>query len=1401
MDTFGPAFIFNVAQSEKATSPKKKKARKNSKNKNEFWESTLKLANSGIHELEFLYRTDILYIVHVKMKYGDNLNLEQSLSPKKYDDSNKVLFEVEDECVLHFEFKRKDIDAIVIHEINVLVSDSEPSGVKSFFEKLVLQNLSKKGAKEKVEVYGEWSHLHQIQNWMIGSPRYSWKPTILGMDYHDSIENFTQPDYLNNPVISNSEINIDFRPSYLESDIPKELVIQREDLIKELCHNGTEGSSYNLIEYLDLSKLKSERNLEDKVKNYIKQYLNWLDLDYERAIWMDILALCDSKRGTLDTSPFSVLLSPFHPIRLGWMLLSQSELSKSLEEGTPCPVAGSLSPNSFPDSILLPSYKNETHYSRTAFLSLEGSSYSWGVFWNSERLSDLSNENKTKIFTDKFGIQIEGLDSGLSSSQIEHTISDVFKIKSGQTSLSVSVYSDSNETHNFNDGIKNWVGNNLGSPVTIDGKKTERDIWYGSTGKTLKVFDSRPLWQQPSSEELTDYSKETEFGLQWYDSDIAVSNNTDLTIVSQLSNQSPVTHFTEFKSVLFGEGISRARLRFPTVNNYNKLNYTESRTCQKPKHIKDSLGGILEQVCYFVEKEVFDAEKGSLSSIPKLSFINTQLESSDYCAVSSSVIDPTAFFDGKKSYLWDYDLPKYSIRQNNSGFYLLARKSNSVSAAVKNSLSVIKDIGDVDEDIVASILREISGRGIPTLKKLASGGANASGEIGMLIGMNILQGFDNEMKDIEVFPQKNSEKDEYNIVIPVDPFKYQLNSLYDRFKLDRKRPDLLVVNIKGNEDVEMSITPVEIKFRTSTMKKDDLKSAHAQCINILELFNILDLKAQTSRIWDVARGKLLTEMLSFGFSIYGRRIKSQDDRIKWTKLQQKVLALISEPSGVNYNTQGRLIVISDYSLTSLETVQGHTNDTLLLAFKDAVSLIKRDNLEQFIPLKVKLQDWALVDISKKKYSPEKENNVEPSEIDQMNTAEEALYKSNDQHTLDPESNQDEIDTKIVIANADPNNVGLKFVIGNREGALENIPQYFHPSNTNLNQINIGIVGDLGTGKTQLLKALLHNFSLDPSLNRGKAPKFLILDTKKDYGKSDSNADLLKIIGAKSIDAYNIPLNVFDIKGSKSKNPKTKKAFFFVDILGKIYSGIGPIQKTNLFKAIDIAFENKGYIEGMNFDSFISPTINDVFESYQELVKNPDTPYSIMDSIVRLNLFESDPEKTVSFNTYFDSSVVVDLSDIANMTDPLKLALVIFLNLYQEYMLTVKEQPYIGTSPQLRNIDSFILIDEAKLILDQDFAVLEDVLRKGRMFGIGVILSSQYTGDFKSNKFDYGQALATWFIHKVPNVTDKELSQIGISNSEGLANKVKQLPPHYCLYKSGENSHQIIKGIPYYQLLT
>lgn len=83
----------------------------------------------------------------------------------------------------------------------------------------------------------------------------------------------------------------------------------------------------------------------------------------------------------------------------------------------------------------------------------------------------------------------------------------------------------------------------------------------------------------------------------------------------------------------------------------------------------------------------------------------------------------------------------------------------------------------------------------------------------------------------------------------------------------------------------------------------------------------------------------------------------------------------------------------------------------------------------------------------------------------------------------------------------------------------------------------------------------------------------------------------------------------------------------------------------------------------------------------------------------------------------------------------------------------------------------------------------------------MILASQYLRHFKVNATDYREPLLSWFIHKVPNVTPAEILALGLTGSASeLAERVKSLHVHQCLYKSFDVPGEVVRGLPFFELM-
>jgi hypothetical protein len=370
--------------------------------------------------------------------------------------------------------------------------------------------------------------------------------------------------------------------------------------------------------------------------------------------------------------------------------------------------------------------------------------------------------------------------------------------------------------------------------------------------------------------------------------------------------------------------------------------------------------------------------------------------------------------------------------------------------------------------------------------------------------------------------------------------------------------------------------------------------------------------------------------------------------------------------------------------------------------------------------------------------------------------------------------------------------GINFAVGETVDGFKKETLYFHPSDTNLNQLNIGVVGDLGTGKTQLLKALIYRTSKSAAANRNIQPRFLIFDYKKDY----SDPEFVKAVGAKVVKPHRLPINVFDISNSKdSLTPWLDRFNFFSDVLDKIYPGIGPVQRKLLKTAVKQAYD-------ACLPSGRQPTIYDVHSCYASIIGNKaDSPSAILEDLVDREMFHPEPEKAESFEAFLNGVVVVNLASLGQDDRAKNMLVAVMLNMFYEHMLRIPKRPYVGNDPQLRAVDSFLLVDEADNIMRYEFDVLRKVLLQGREFGVGVILASQYLRHFKAGATDYREPLLTWFLHKVPNVTPNELQALGMTlDVAQLAERIKTLPKHCCLYKTLGVAGDVIQGVPFYKLL-
>jgi len=380
------------------------------------------------------------------------------------------------------------------------------------------------------------------------------------------------------------------------------------------------------------------------------------------------------------------------------------------------------------------------------------------------------------------------------------------------------------------------------------------------------------------------------------------------------------------------------------------------------------------------------------------------------------------------------------------------------------------------------------------------------------------------------------------------------------------------------------------------------------------------------------------------------------------------------------------------------------------------------------------------------------------------------------------------------ANQDPQVIGdgIRVGVGHRLSVPNGPPVDFWPSNTRLNQFNLGVVGDLGTGKTQLLQGLVYQIRKQGSAQQQTPVSGLILDYKRDY-QTDR---FLGAVGGRSLEPVNLPLDLFRVEsvgGSRALRVCQQRAREFADVVGKIYS-IGGKQRNTLTKVVRELIQTER----------LSPTMAQVHEAYMQAVdQEPDLVSSVLESFVFGEVFSENPAEMKTMAELLEGGIVVlNLSALGADQKQKNSLVALFLNEYYSHMLKLRKwKPTQVGDNQLRVLNSILLVDEATNIMQYEFDVLTQILQQGREFGVGVMLSSQYLSHFDTTNVNYKEPLRTWFIHKVPHVRQRELQSIGVPTATADdAARVSSLEPHQAYFVSLDFNGVFIRGKPFFEML-
>lgn len=372
---------------------------------------------------------------------------------------------------------------------------------------------------------------------------------------------------------------------------------------------------------------------------------------------------------------------------------------------------------------------------------------------------------------------------------------------------------------------------------------------------------------------------------------------------------------------------------------------------------------------------------------------------------------------------------------------------------------------------------------------------------------------------------------------------------------------------------------------------------------------------------------------------------------------------------------------------------------------------------------------------------------------------------------------------------------LQVLFGN--DARTDQPLYWEPTNTaRFMNTNTGIIGTMGTGKTQFTKAMITQLFRNQHNNVNSAPiGMLVFDYKSDY----VDDAFISATQAKKYKLFKLPYNPLSLFGDTPMLP-IHTAAGFSETMAKAY-GLGPKQQLKLENLILEAYSAAGISpEDASTWQKPAPTIEDIWALFmaQEKVEE-DSLYAALSKLARFKIFESIPENMTSLYELTSGITVIELAGYPPEIQNLVVALT--LDLFYSQMQKRGKPDVEG---DYRQITKMILVDEADNFMSQNFSSLRKILKEGREYGVGMVLSTQDITHFKTGENNYASYILTWVIHRVAEIRNADIKAIfnvdDKGEQENLMETIRKLEKHYSLYIDGKKTLTKMRDKAFWELL-
>jgi hypothetical protein len=335
----------------------------------------------------------------------------------------------------------------------------------------------------------------------------------------------------------------------------------------------------------------------------------------------------------------------------------------------------------------------------------------------------------------------------------------------------------------------------------------------------------------------------------------------------------------------------------------------------------------------------------------------------------------------------------------------------------------------------------------------------------------------------------------------------------------------------------------------------------------------------------------------------------------------------------------------------------------------------------------------------------------------------------------------------------------------------------------LNNFGFLVTGDSGTGKTQVIRALIAA-ACDRSL------PVCIFDFKNDY--ADAEFAHKHVLRVHDVNRHGLPFNPLSLLGDDGGEVQPiRQVHELSGILQRIYKLSAARQAAKLRAAMSSAYERHGIRVDLWQNIRDIDSVPD-FSEVKAIIEADDRNDGLLDRLsplFDLNLFPQTEKTTAGFEEFMRERVVLDMHKLPN--DMVKSAL-------SEFMI-VRLHGHILKGDQPRELRRLLVFDEAWRVKDSER--LQELAREGRAFGVGIVIGTQFPGDIPE---DLAGNLATQLMLSNQSVEHRRsvlLKLVGSTSGSDAHNLLKQLAhlqKHQGYFRNQQYTpYVLVKTKPYY----